>query len=383
MSNAQGGTPLRSLASAGHLALRNLIQDKLRFVLSVVAVALALMLILFLLGLRSGVRRSAVVYLDNAPGSVAVLPPGGETTSAGAAQFLSPEVAEAVASTEGVASVTPALLTLGFSEFHGTKEVIKLVGYDAALGGGPWDLKAGREPATDDEVVLDRVLARRHNIELGDSIEVVGRPLTVVGLSNETASFSGSYVFARKTTVEALVLAPGGASILLVTPAKGTTPTELVARLRVLPGTSVLLKREVMNNDTEVLAGIVDPILLLMVAAAFIVGALVVGMVIYTATNERRAEYGILKAIGAGNGLLYRVVASQALTSGSLGAVFGIGFAFAMRSLVVSARPQIMIVIGPSAIAVTVAAGLFMALAGGLLPARSAGRLAPAEVFRR
>src|SRR3989304_3462810 len=110
--------PFRSLESAWHLALRNLLQDRVRFVLSVVAVALALMLILFLLGLRAGARQSAVVYLENAPGSIAVMPPGGKNTSAGAAQFLSPEVAEAVASTEGVASVTPILLTLGFSEFH-------------------------------------------------------------------------------------------------------------------------------------------------------------------------------------------------------------------------------------------------------------------------
>jgi hypothetical protein len=145
-----------------------------RFILSVVAVALALMLILFLLGLRAGARRSAVVYLDNAPGSVAVLPPGGNTTGAGSAQFLAPEVAEAVASTDGVAAVTPILIMLGFSEFHDTKEVIKLIGYDSTSGGGPWDLRAGREPATDDEVVLDRVLARRHGLEIGDSFQVAG-----------------------------------------------------------------------------------------------------------------------------------------------------------------------------------------------------------------
>lgn len=383
MNNARGEMALRSLASAWHLALRNLLQDRLRFVLSVVAVALALMLILFLLGLRSGVRRGAVIYLDNAPGSIAVLPPGGETTSAGSAQFLSPEVIAAVASTQGVANVTPILLIMGFSEFHGTKEVVKLVGYEPGAGGGPWNLKVGREPATDDEVVLDSVLARRHDIGIGDSVEVAGRPLTVVGLSNETASFSGSYAFARKTTVESVILAPGGANVLLITPLAGTEPTELVTRLQTLPGTNTLLKRELMDNDIEVIVGIVDPILLLMVLAAFIVGALVVGMVIYTATNERRAEYGILKAIGAGNGLLYGVVASQSLASGSLGAIFGIVLAFMMRTFVVSARPQFMVIIGPSVIAATVAAGLLMALAGGLLPARSVGRLAPAEVFRR
>ncbi len=179
------------------------------------------------------------------------------------------------------------------------------------------------------------------------------------------------------------MLAPGAASVLLVTPAPGTTTAELVERLRALPGTNVLLKQQLMDNDARVIAGIVDQVILLMLGAAFVVGALVVGMVIYNATNERRSEYGILKAIGARNGLLYRVVAAQSLMAGSLGALFGVVFAFGMRSLVISARPQFLVIIEPSAIAVTIAAGLTMALAGGLAPARSAGRLAPAEVFRR
>lgn len=376
-------TILRAAASASRLALRNLVQDRLRFSLTVVAIALALMLILFLLGLRNGVRRSAVVYLDSSPGSVAVLPPGGKSTGAGSARFLGPEVLESVAATRGVARVTPILLTLGFSEFHDRKEVIKLVGYEAASGGGPWEIKSGREPATDDEVVVDSVLADRHGLKIGGSFEISGRTLIVVGLSRETASWTGSYAFAQKTAVESIVLAPGGASFALVTPADGTTPDELIPRLQAIPGTNVLPKSELMENDAQVVAGVVDQVLLLMLAAAFVVGVLIVGMVIYTATSERRTEYGILKAIGAGNGLLYRVVASQALASGVLGAAVGVGFAYAMRWLVVSTRPQFLVIIGPSSIAFTVAAGLVMALVGGLIPARSAGRVAPAEVFRR
>ena len=70
------------------LALQNLAQDKLRLALSVVGVALPVMLILFMLGLRAGVFRSAVMYLDNTPGSVAVMPAGVKSTSAGSAQSL-------------------------------------------------------------------------------------------------------------------------------------------------------------------------------------------------------------------------------------------------------------------------------------------------------
>lgn len=383
MSDAQGGSPLRSLASAWHLALRNLLQDRVRFVLSVVAVALALMLILFLLGLRAGAQRGAVVYLENVSGSVVVLPPGVSTTGAGSTQFLGPELVAEVASTDGVGKVTPILLTMGFSELHGTKEGVKLVGYDASLGGGPWDLHKGREPEADDEVVLDRVVADRHGLGIGDSFALGGQTLTIVGLSNETASFTGSYAFARRSAVERIVLAPSAASLLVVTPAPGTTADALVARLGGIQVTNVLLKRELMDNDAELIAGVLDQILFLMIGAAFVVGVLVVGMVIYTATNERRSEYGILKAIGAGNGMLYRVVASQSLAAGSLGAALGVGFAFVMGWLVATARPQFPVIIEPSALAVAIAAGLSMALAGGLLPARSAGRLAPAEVFRR
>src|SRR3990172_7685809 len=92
-----------------NLALSNLFQDKLRFALSVIGIALAVMLILFLLGLRAGVFRSAVMYLDNTPGSVAVMPQGVKSTSAGSGQFLPPETVDAVSSAPGVDRVTPVL----------------------------------------------------------------------------------------------------------------------------------------------------------------------------------------------------------------------------------------------------------------------------------
>jgi putative ABC transport system permease protein len=376
--------PSLSIRQPWGLALQNLVQDRLRLALSVVGVALPVMLILFMLGLRAGVFRSSVIYLDHTPGAVAVMPPGVKSTSAGSGQFLSRDTVQAVAETRGVGRVSPVLLVMAIPELHGRKEIIKLVGYETALGGGPWDLVRGREPAADDEVVVDRVLANRHDFKVGDSFEIGGHRLKVVGLSNETSSWTGSFVFARKAFVESLALAPpGAATFVLVTPTSGTKVADLVATLQRVPGANVLLKSRVMANDQQIVAGIFDQVILLMVAAAFIVGTLVIGMVIYTATIERRGEYGILKAIGARNGVLYRVVASQALAAAGLGALLGVGFAFGMGWLVMTARPQFLVAIEPSAIIATLAAGLVMALAGALVPARAVAGLAPADVFRR
>ena len=88
-----------------------------------------------------------------------------------------------------------------------------------------------------------------------------------------------------------------------------------------MPGTEVLLKRDVIANDAKLLARVYDAPIGLMVAIAFVVGVLVVGLVIYTATIERRREYGALKAIGARNRILYRVVTIQALIAAVVGVV--------------------------------------------------------------
>lgn len=365
-----------------NLAVRNLLQDKLRFFLSVVGVALPVMLILFLLGLREGVFQSSVVYLDHAPGSIAVMP-AGVTSSHGHGQFLRAETVEAVAATRGVARAIPIMITMLPLDLHGKKELIQLVGYDADLGGGPWSLAKGRVPAADGEVVLDRSLADRHGIRVGASLQIGGQQMTVVGLSNQTATFLGAYAFARRSFVGTLALAPGGASYIVVTPSPGTARSDLIAGLQTITGTSVLPKSQVMANDRAIMAQVIDQMVYLMVVAAFIVGALVVGMVIYTATIERRGEYGILKAIGGRNGVLYRIVASQALIAAIAGSSLGMGLAYVAGSLVTNVKPQFLVSIQPTAIFITLAAGLVMALAGALLPARAVAGMAPAEVFRR
>jgi putative ABC transport system permease protein len=340
------------------------------------------MLILLLLGLREGVFRGAAAYLDNSHGSVVVLPQGVRSTASGSSRLLSPEAIQAVSNARGVASATPILLTLAIPDWHGRKQAVRLVGYEPGGGGGPWSLAAGREPRVEREVVLDRLLADRHGFGVGDSFQFGGMELTVSGLSSDTNSWIGAFIFAQRTLVESLILAPGSASMLLVTPAEGTTSTELASNLEAI-GMNVMLKSELMANDRDVLAGIMDSVIFVMIAAAFIVGALVVGMIIYTATMERRGEYGVLKAIGARNGLIYRVVVWQAIFAAGLGVAAGVALSFGAGWLVETLRPQFPVDINLPAIAATLSAGFAMALLGALIPARAVARLAPAEVFRR
>ena len=131
------------------------------------------------------------------------------------------------------------------------------------------------------------------------------------------------------------------------------------------------------------LAAVFSAPLKLMVAIAFLVGAMIVGLIIYTATVERQREYGVMKAIGVKNRVLYRVVVVQALFASLSGALLGILLANGLARWIMMVRPQFLIAIELRDIEQALLAGLGMALVAAIFPTRVLARLAPADVFRK
>jgi putative ABC transport system permease protein len=235
----------------------------------------------------------------------------------------------------------------------------------------------------DSEVVIDTVMAGRHSVVLGDTIGLMDQQLTVVGLSDGTTSWMMSFLFLRKSAVEMLVRAPGATGYLLVTPSDDASSEAVRDRLRSLPGTEVMLKSEMIDSDRSFYTRVFNPPLQLMAGIALVVGALVVGLVIFTATTERQREYGVLKALGAKNRLLYRVVLAQAVIAAGLGVFIGIALSLAAMELIMWVRPQFLLALESSALVEALAASTLMAFLAAFFPARIVAGLAPADVFRR
>ena len=126
------------------LARRNLVQDKTRFMLSVIGVALAVMLILILSGFLNGMYRQISAYLDHTAGSI-VVAQDGVRNLLGATSLLSTDV-ESVVKSRGAAQVIPILSQFAILDLHDKKVPLYLVGYEPKTGGGPWQLAVGREP---------------------------------------------------------------------------------------------------------------------------------------------------------------------------------------------------------------------------------------------
>ena len=378
--------PFRSLpASASGAAVpvarRQLGHDRLKVVLAIVGAALAVALVGLLFGLRSGIARQVTTYLDNAGADVYVAQ-GGTRNFVSSSSVLSARDIARVQAAAPDAVVEPIAGGLEPLTLRGRRRVTLLIGSEPGRLGGPWKMAAGREPQKSGEVAVDRVLAGTSGIATGDRLRVRAASLRVVGLTDGTSSWMTSLLFTTRTQANALQRRGDVATSVLV---RSDTPgEELRQRLtRALPDLSVFTRAELAARDRTLIADTFSAPLLVMVLVAFGVGALVIGLTVYGFVAERRREFGMLKAIGARNGSLYRLVAVQALAIAAIGLVVGVLMQRLASLLLHELAPKFVFVFEVRYLALMIVAAAGMALLGAWVPARIVARLDPAEVFRR
>lgn len=365
------------------LAIKSLLQDRLRFSLSAGGVAMSIMLVLLLAGMYIGVNRQITAYMDNTGTDVLVAQEG--TRDFLGARSLLPARAEDLAlRTAGVARVVPVVSQYAIVDLRGRKEFSLLVGFDADKGGGPWKIAEGRGIPDVGEAIADGAVARARGLELNDSVEILGKRFKVVGFSSGTSSWMTGSFFITFEDAADLVSTGGRPSFLLVRAEPGQDPATLAKRLQLgMRDVTVSTREEVDANDRLLYARILNGPLGFMVLVAFLIGTAVVGLTIFTATSERAKEYGTLKAIGIRNRRLYAIVFQQALISTVVGAVGGVLLALATAWGITLLNPRFMVVIEPAALAVMAAVAFVMGSVAGLIPARAVAVIDPAIAFRR
>jgi putative ABC transport system permease protein len=150
---------------------------------------------------------------------------------------------------------------------------------------------------------------------------------------------------------------------------------------QVLPGADVRVIRRVAEGEGRILTR-VRTLLWLVTLAALLAAALAVGASSAASVIERRTEIGLMKALGAGSGMVGFLLAAEqlllAVAGGALGYAVGIVLARAVGEKIFGAAPQ------PSLLVLVVILGLAatVTIAGSAIPLRRASRYNPAPILR-
>jgi putative ABC transport system permease protein len=149
----------------------------------------------------------------------------------------------------------------------------------------------------------------------------------------------------------------------------------------VIPNTSVRAIRKVAETEGRVLSRI-SSLLWIVTIAALIAAGLAVAATSATTVLERRAEIGIMKAIGATNFVVTSIFLVEqlllAIVGGTVGFVLGIIIARTLGESVFGSPAAPRLVVLPVVLAI---AGI-VAIAGSLIPLRRASHFRPAPILR-
>ena len=373
------------------LARKLLLHDRLRFAVAIAGVSVSVMLVLVQVGLYFGFMDTASSIIDASRADIWV-----GTKSNESFEFATPFDERAyykVASVPGVARAERVLMN--FAQFKlgdGGDLGVQVVGIETSPGRvpllAPWNVIAGdaRRLAEPGAIVIDRSEYPKLKIDrIGHRAEVAGVRAEVVAMTSGIRSFTTSpIVFTDVRTARSFMPQLGDEPVtyVLVKVADGVDVGTVQARINALPHLAAYTTSEMSSRTrtywssrTGVGAGFFTTAVL-----GIIVGFVVVGQILYSGTLQYIREYGTLKAMGARNGAVVRVILSQAMISAALGFVVGGVLAVGMKHAMAAAN--LSVALSPELYAATAVITAVMCSFAALLSIVKVLRLDPASVFK-
>ncbi|MGN8246142.1 ABC transporter permease [Cellulomonas soli] len=260
-------------------------------------------------------------------------------------------------------------------------------------------LVEGRAPQGPDEILLEQATLESSGLAVGDTTTVVlggeVRTVEVVGEAQAGGPMAGATIVAIDADIAEALYAPHGTvPIVTVYGEPGADQQQLAdAVSAVLGGEQVEVvtgdaMREELSGDIQTMLGFITTFLLVFAGISLFVGAFIITNTFAMSVRERMREFALLRAIGASPAQVFTSVLVQAAMVGLLGAGLGIlggfGLVEAMRGLLESMGMDLAgdLPVDAFTIVVSLVVGTVVSLVAAALPARRAALVPPVEAMR-
>src|SRR6266852_2309762 len=322
------------------MIVANLVHRPLRSLISIVAIALEVTLILLIVGLSVGMlndsrRRQAGIGAD-----VIVMPPGSSFIVGLTGAPMSIKVGSILAKLPHVAEVAPVITQVSTA---GALEVIAgidLKSYES-LSGQPFHYEHGGPFQGPNDVLVDGLFAKAKHVKVGDSIEILNNQFRVSGIVEEGR---GARKFLQIETLQNLIGAQGKASVFYLKLDDPSNADAVVDEIKQVPG----MEKYVASSMAYYLSMMtpsnypgLSTFIHVVIGISIIIGFIVIFQAMYTAVMERTREIGILKSLGASKSYIVNVILRETVLLAIAGIVVGIVISVAGRAGLVHQFPTL------------------------------------------
>lgn len=359
------------------LARRQLLARPGRTLGGIVGIALALLLVLALKAIFAGLETRMTAYIDHSGADVIVAQQGIASMHMTESALPATTVA-AVGRVPGVAAATGILYRSGFVESGRGSGVV------AVVGGGPVpNLVTGHEPGPG-EIVVDRALAERLSVRVGQSVRVLGTRLRVAGEVEGTAAINGSYSFVARRTLARLLGGRDAVSYVLVRARDGVAADVLARRIEArVPRVTASTRAGFAASERSLVGQMATNIVRGMILVGFVIGVAVAGLVAYSATLAQLRDYGVLRALGLRARGAGALVVAQLTAMVAAGFLLSVGLVELLAAVLPRVSPDLALTVRTGDVVQAAVVAATVAVTAGLVPLARVVRVDPASVFRR
>ncbi len=361
------------------LIFANLLHRPVRSIISVLAVAIEVVMILSIVAIFMGMLNDQK-HRTNGIGADLVVRPSNTSFMNGVSGAPMPaRTAEVFRRMTHVAVASPVITNFSMA---GSVEILYGIDYPSYNALKPFTWVAGGPFQGPYDVIVDDVFARTgkgHHV--GETIEISNHPFRICGV---VENGKGGRKLVPIQTLGELTGSDGKASVIYLKSdnlANQDAVRQEIAATRGLEGYKVQTMDDLLSQYTPSKFPGFDLALSVVIWIAVIVGFLVIFQTMYTAVLERTREIGILKSMGASKSTIVGVVLRECAVLAVAGVLVGIVATFGVRALLSMRFPAFSFELTPAWMARAAAIAFAGALCGALYPAWLAARKDPIDAL--
>ena len=380
------------------LAVKNLRRRRIRTLLTIIGVGIAIAVLYSLLSFNAGYERQLNGEMSSLGVSLLAVPKGCPYEAASLVmhggvipKYLNESNLQTIRGTKGVVIATPILLQQ-FTN-NGSSHVVYGIESGEMAKIKPWWKVQGRLFADDEKnvMVLGYSLAEKDNAKVGDTIPFGPKkePFTIVGILDRTGGQDDEFHFLPIAEAQRVFKKDGLINTVAVLVTDPKDVASVSDEIEKIPDTQVVTMSQISGTIMS-LVGSARTLLFSLIAVAIVISAFGIMNTLLMSVHERTREFGMMKAIGASGIDIGVMVLIETVIVTTCGGILGICASFVgsgliemfVRANIPYAPAGSLIMTDPILIGECLLFSVFMGLICGLYPAIRSSRLSPMDAIR-
>ena len=363
--------------------LKLILHQKTRFALTVLAIALCAILMLFLLSIYRGVSVGSIAYIRNADADLWIMQKHA-TNILRSTSLLMTSMGNQIKELPQVESVSPILFIMASAQTADGPATLFLTGFDPdSRHGGPPQVVEGKNISSENHIILDRSFASKYKIKLGDFLPINEDTLEVVGLSIGTNMFVIQYAFIDIIKAYKIIGFKNIATCFQVHLKKDESVASVSSKINAeFPQIAVYDRQTFLDNNIKEMESGLLPLLFVVAFISAVVLSAILSLILTVNVLERRMDYAIMKALGSPLGFIRTMIFKQALIFAFSGLSIGIPLYFLLDGIVEKVSPEVAGETSGWHLIVVILSVTLISLLSSIIPNQRLRNIYPLEVFQ-